>query len=587
MGDPMTQSRQEEMSSVVASLRAASRRARSQAGRSRLPFHAAWTGFLIALAFIVLLPLIRVQVGPFADSMAGFFDALALPGIGTISANTIALGIGSTVIAVLLGTYLAWIVSRLPPKTKRILSIVPLMPLVVPAVAAVSGWVFLLSPTAGYLNGALRATPFFNGGNGPINVYSIMGIVVITGFVLTSYVYLFVYTRLREMGEELTTAALASGASRTRAFFTITVPQLKPAIIYASGITLLLGLGQFTAPLLLGRTQRIDVITTAMYRMTIDYPVQYDVAAALATPLVILGIGIVIFQTKIIGRGDRYTSTAAKGSHPAQTSKGGSIWHSVFIVGYGVLATALPVAALSYVALSPFWSGRLEWSGLTFDNLRWVLDSDLAVGAISNSVIVSAIAVAILLPVGSLAAWGLVNRELLPRPLTWLLDITVSMPLAVPAALIGFGLLYTYTRPPVILYGTKAVLVITYFIIMIPFVTRLMTTTLLGIGEDVFSASRACGGGRVRTLLQIGAPLARKGMASAAALSVVLLIHEFSASLMVRSARTQVMGSLLYDQWTGGLYPRAAVVALLMVVITAAGVAAALVIGGRDALERM
>jgi iron(III) transport system permease protein len=81
-------------------------------------------------------------------------------------------------------------------------------------------------------------------------------------------------------------------------------------------------------------------------------------------------------------------------------------------------------------------------------------------------------------------------------------------------------------------------------------------------------------------LLQILLPLCRKGIGATAALTFVLLFHEFSASLMVRSARTQVIGSVMYDVWTGGIYAEVAVLALIMVVVTVAGVMLAVWAGG-------
>ena len=56
---------------------------------------------------------------------------------------------------------------------------------------------------------------------------------------------------------------------------------------------------------------------------------------------------------------------------------------------------------------------------------------------------------------------------------------------------------------------------------------------------------------------------------------------------MVRSVRTQVMGSVLYDVMTLGIYPQAAVLALLMVVITFVGMFIAVWAAGLDSLKKM
>ena len=80
--------------------------------------------------------------------------------------------------------------------------------------------------------------------------------------------------------------------------------------------------------------------------------------------------------------------------------------------------------------------------------------------------------------------------------------------------------------------------------------------------------------------------MCRKGIAATAALTFVLLFHEFSASLMVRSARTQVIGSVMYDVWAGGIYSEVAVLALIMVVVTVLGVCIAAWMGGTDAAQQ-
>src|SRR5207249_1748481 len=67
-------------------------------------------------------------------------------------------------------------------------------------------------------------------------------------------------------------------------------------------------------------------------------------------------------------------------------------------------------------------------------------------------------------------------------------------------------------------------------------------------------ASRVAGAGGLRTHVSIVLPLTRAALSGAAALMFVLLSHEFTASLFVRSSRTQVMGTLLYDTWTTSSY---------------------------------
>jgi iron(III) transport system permease protein len=76
-------------------------------------------------------------------------------------------------------------------------------------------------------------------------------------------------------------------------------------------------------------------------------------------------------------------------------------------------------------------------------------------------------------------------------------------------------------------------------------------------------------------------------MAGAAALMFVLLTHEFSASLLVRSPTTQVMGTVLYDEWVSGQYTTVAAVAIVMTAITTAGLLVAVLFAGSDIFDKL
>jgi iron(III) transport system permease protein len=160
------------------------------------------------------------------------------------------------------------------------------------------------------------------------------------------------------------------------------------------------------------------------------------------------------------------------------------------------------------------------------------------------------------------------------------------LPYGTPAVLFGFALLFAYTRQPLVLYGTLAIMIVAFATIMIPYAARLQLATLLSLGEEPWEAAKVSGAGPVRSFYTVTIPLMRRGASAAAAIIAVLLFQEFGVSLMVRSANVQVIGTVLYDQYNGGAYPAVAVLALIMVFITAIGVGVVLFVGGSDALSR-
>jgi iron(III) transport system permease protein len=136
-----------------------------------------------------------------------------MPRIGDVLHTTIVLAIASTALAVILGSGLAWGAAMLPARVRGVGQMIPLLPLLVPAASAVLGWMFMLSPSVGYINYLLRKLPFLDGlTTGPFDIYTVPWIILITGLLLASFVYLFIHTGLENMGEEMEAAAAAAVA---------------------------------------------------------------------------------------------------------------------------------------------------------------------------------------------------------------------------------------------------------------------------------------------------------------------------------------------------------------------------------------
>jgi iron(III) transport system permease protein len=558
----------------------------SSRGRvERLLTRAGLFGFIVALGYLTIVPLARLQYVALKHHAHSYSDAYTRTGWWQTVRWTIELGLGSLAIALVVGTGLAWAANSLPPRL-GLLRTIPILPIVVPAVSSVLGWEFLLSPHPGYLNQLLRLLPWWHGHfEGPFDVYTVPWIVFITGFGLSSFIYLFVSSGFENINSELIEAAQVAGSSRAGVFFRVVLPLLRPSLVYGAGVALLLGLGQFTAPLLLGRTSNISVLTTDMFLATQQIPPDYGLAAAIGSPLLVFGVIVLFVNRFLLGDHTKFVTHGGKGGfrHSGRGSRLAAFW----IVLYGLLSTVLPLLALVFVSLSRFWTGDVHLNRMTLGTWRNVTNASGVMPAIWNSVTLSLAAVAITLPVGYIAA-SLLRKGRDHRIVAPILDFIIAMPLSIPAVIFGVGFLMTYTARPFVLYGTRWVLILVYVTLMLPFSTRMQLGAMAALGDAYTEASRASGAGVIRTNLQIIVPLMRPAFGGAAALMFVLLTHEFAASLLVRAPTINVMGTILYDYYENGIYPIVACISLIMVGVTAAGVIAAIVLGGgSDAFKRL
>lgn len=560
------------------------RRSRSGRGlRSPRPITALTAVLAAGLTYLVLLPIIRLALLAVQDGGTYVERAIGTPEIARTLLTTIVLAVISVVVAAVLGTLLAWLAMRLPVR-HRWAAVLPLLPIVLPPIASISAFAFLLAPRSGLVNDLLRSLPVFSGytvaTGGPVNVYSFGWIVAITGLYLTSFMFVFIRAGLARVGPAVIEAARSSGATPTRAFLRVVVPLLRPSLTYGGAICLLLGLSQFTAPLILGGNQNVRVLTTEVY-----YYVglqEYGLASALSMPLLILGTVLVLGQRGLLANSRRFASDVGKG---VQGGGRASRWAMPALLVYGLLMVVVPMLTLVAVALSPFWTGHVDVSTFTLQNVTSTLGTPAARTAIRTSLLASVAGVLLALPLGYLAA-EVIYRRRGGRALSALVDFIVGLPLGIPAVVFGLGFLYFYSQPGFQLYGTPWIIILLYVTLMLPYSVRLQLTARLSLGDSYEAAARSSGAGVLHTHLRIVVPMMRSSIAGAAALMFVLLSHEFSASVFVRSVRTQVMGTQLYDYWSTGTAPKVAVMGIVMCVITALGVTLA-ARAGSGTLEKL
>lgn len=544
---------------------------------------------LIVIAYLVLMPLIQLQITAFSDGASGYQRALDTPDLLKAILTTVALALGSVMIALVLGIVLAWMSTRLPRRLEW-LSMLPLLMIVLPPVSTVIGWAMLLAPKSGLINRWLRELPWWRPAegalpDGPIDVYSAPWIIIITGLTVTSFVYVFLRSGLMSINYEVVEASRVAGAGNLRTFVSVVLPLVRPSLVYGAAIALLLSLGQFTAPLLLGTQQNVQVITTLVYRYAGMPPTDYAAAAALATPLLIVGLLTVLGQRASLANGQRFVSDA--GGKGTRANGNTSVWAAIIITVFSLFSVIMPLLALVAASLSPFWTGVINPSVWSLNNFVTVFNDAQLLNGMRTSLVTSTVAVLISVPLGYLIA-ELVHRGRGGPIVRGAVDIIVSLPLGVPAVVFGAGFLFTYTKPPLILYGTDWVLIVVYVTLMIPYAVRMQLAARMSLGDSYEAAARVSGAGVIRTHVGTLIPMLRGAIGGAAALMFVLLSHEFAASLLVRSTKTQVLGTVLYDYWTNTSYPLVAAIALVMFGITVVGVALALLVGGRsNTFERL
>jgi molybdate transport system permease protein len=207
------------------------------------------------------------------------------------------------------------------------------------------------------------------------------------------------------------------------------------------------------------------------------------------------------------------------------------------------------------------------------------LGSKVAIDAIVVTVKANAIAQALILVVGTPAAYLIASRGFRGRALVVTL---VELPLVLPPAVAGIGLLAAFGRLGLLgstfevlgvsisFTQTAVVLAVTY--VASPFYLRQAIASFEALDHALLDASRTLGAGPARTFVRIALPLASKGLAAGAALSFARGIGEFGATIMFAGSLqgvTQTLSLAIYAQFNLNFDVALALGALLVIVSAA------------------
>ena len=180
-----------------------------------------------------------------------------IPNTLLFTAGAVALGFATAFI-------LALLTERCDLPFRNTIFALILFPLLVPGVVLAIAWIFLLGPNAGWVNLALRDALGLTG-EGPVNIFSLGGMIVAQAALLVPFIYLLLTAVFRTMNPALEEAASIAGAAPRSVFWRVTLPVLRPGILAPLILATLIALEQFEMPLIIGLPARINVFSTRIY----------------------------------------------------------------------------------------------------------------------------------------------------------------------------------------------------------------------------------------------------------------------------------------------------------------------------------
>jgi len=471
--------------------------------------------------------------------------------------NSIIVGLGTSLVAVIVGLGFAWLVIRTDIPGKFLLTALAVIPYMLPSWAFVFPWVEFfknngINMPAGFLE-------FYTGIRVPIwLVYGPIPIIVIMGVTYSPFVYILVSNALKNVDARLEETGELLGASRWKILRTITFPSVLPAILGATLLAFSRTIGSFGTPALLGNPVHYDVLAVQIRSyMQMQMPPRAYIIALL---LIIITFFTLYINDRLIGIRKGFDVIGGKGVRKRLISLG-RYGRPIFWLFFGTMGLFI-IGSLILL----FWTSFMHYDGdYSLNNFTlnyWIghpnpLFAKGEPGILRNPRIwistLNSLRVALIggLICAILATFiGYVAVRTRGSKLASTLEGLSFIPMLVPSVAFGaiYLTLFSVSRGPIPgLYGTFALLYLVTVGKRLPYASRMAIASMHQVAEELEESAEVTGDSWPSRFRKIVWPLIRSGFISGMLISFISTMRGLSLYILLISPRTQLLTVLIFE----------------------------------------
>ncbi len=357
--------------------------------------------------------------------------------------------------------------------------------------------------------------------------------------VIYSYPYVMLTTRasLKSLDGSLVNAARTLGMSLPASLWYVVLPRAITGIAAGALLVALYTLSDFGTPAFM----RFDTFTRVIF-------VEYNAfglaeAAMFSLQLMAIVAVVLVLESRVKGAREK------PGKHLELWPKR---WHlglaAAFVTPILILAIVIPLLVFG------IWLAR---DGIDHFDMTLAWNSGYA------SLLAAVAAVAIALPVAFAAMSGRFGK---------LMERITFLGFGLPGIVMGTAMVYVGLQLPV-LYQSLALLVFAYVFRFLPLAVGSVRSTAEGLDPSLVKAARVLGAKPKEAFWRVTMPLSMRGMVAGAALVFLEAMREMPATLMLGPTGFETLATYLWRVYEAGYFGRAAIPGLLLILISAIGLA--------------
>lgn len=554
----------------------------------------------VLMALFIAYPVAKALAGAFLDedgrwSIAAFAARIGTErvwGLGCLAGgvrcgvawNTLALALLTAAGTTFLGTLMALMSERGSRRWQAPLRLLALLPIVTPPFVVGLGLILLFG-RAGVVNQLLESTF----GVEPTRwFYGMPGVLVAQLFAFTPIAFMIMRGVVQGVSPNLEEAALMLRADRRRAFFTVTLPLLKPGLANAFLVGFIESIADFGNPIVVGG--QFSVLSTDIFFAIVGAQYDQGRAASLAWVLTLFALAVFAIQRGVLGKRN-YTTVSGKGDSGIAMALPDGVRRTIYCV-------ALPWIAFTLVVyLFAFAGGFVQTWGrdytLTLNHFRtafaleWGQFGIVWAGTAWNSLITTLKLAGISAPLtaglGLLIAWLLARNEFKGQGA---FEFAALLAFAIPGTVLGVSYILAFNVPPLELTGTGLIIVLCFMFRNLPVGVRAGTAAFRQIDRSLDEASLMLRASTSQTLFKVVLPLLKPALVAALVYSFVRAMTTVSAVIFLVTAENELATTYIIGRVGNGDYGVALAYCTVLMILMAIAVALVQWIVGERKLGR-
>ena len=463
--------------------------------------------------------------------------------------NTLTVAFGAIALSLVIGTVLAWLISRTDMFGRRWFATALIVPYMLPA------WTFALAWTTLFKNRTVGGQPgwFEAIGLTPPDwvAYGRFPITIILALHYTPFVILLFGSALRRFDSQLEDSARILGAHRYQVALQVIMPLMRPALLSSMVLIFAKCLGEFGVPYVLGLPVKFEVLSTSLFRSIASR--QTGVAGVVAASIMLIGIITLMIDARLVREARRFVTIGSKGSMNRQNRLGKMRLPATgFAAAIFILSVGLPLLtlALSTIMKMP---AKFTLDNFTLDywigtNLNTValqtgvlLSPDLWAAA-KNTMMIVGLASLTSGVLGLLVGYVVIRTPV--RALSVYLRQVTFLPYLVPgiAFAAAYLSLFAVPRGPMpALYGTVTILILALIADQMPYASRAGISAMTQLGKDPEEAAQIAGAGWFRRMISIVIPIQKGSLVTGVLLPFISGIKGLSLFVILAVPSTDVL----------------------------------------------